>query len=526
MPASSSAPSDGPHRVTDQLRRPLAHPRLGVDLATTLDIVGAVLKWFSTAFAAPAVVALIAGESPLPFVLAGVAALAAGLGLDRLVADRDSEPLGPREGFLMIALVWLLVPAFGALPFLLSGADQLARPVDAYFEAVSGFTATGATVLDDVESLGQGLLFWRQLSHWLGGMGIIVLAIAVLPRLRVGGRHLLQRELPGPTEIERLGATVRETARQLWKLYVGMTVVGILLLAGTGWLGLDPRMSLFDAFAHATSAVSLGGFSTQAKSAGAFAPITQWILIGLMVVAGVNFLRLYRLIVLREIRAVSRDEELRLYLALLLIGTAIVASELFSSGAVHGFAGVRHAAFQTVSVMTTTGFATLDWTTWGALATLTLLLLMFVGASAGSTGGSIKVVRHLMLFRLARRELEIAVHREVVMPVRVTRVTIDERALSSAVMFVLLYLTVFALGSLALVIDARRVGGELGAFEALGAAAACLGNVGPGFGIAGPFGSYSSFSDLSTVLLTALMWLGRLEIVPVAVLLTRTFWRA
>jgi trk system potassium uptake protein TrkH len=457
-----------------------------------------------------------------------VATGAAGAGL-RGFARRRPRPVATldlRAGFLLIALLWLLVPAFGALPFLIGGIDQLDRPVDAYFEAVSGFTATGASVLTDVEQLDRGMQFWRQLSHWLGGMGIIVLAIAVIPRLRVGGRQLLQRELPGPTEIERLSTTIRETAQRLWKLYVGLTVVGILLLAATGWTGIDPAMDLFQAFSHATSAVALGGFSPQAESAQAFAPATQWILCALMVVAGVNFLRLFLLVARREVRVVVRDEELRWYLGLLAAATAIIALELYLSDTVHGVGGVRHAAFQATSVMTTTGFASLDWTTFGALATMTLLLLMFVGASAGSATGSIKVVRHLMLFRLARREHEQAVHPEAVVPVRVSGRTIDDRALRSAVMFVILYVAVFALGALALLLDARRAGGELGAFEALGASAACLGNVGPAFGGAGPFGSYAGFSDLSTVVLTALMWLGRLEIVPVAVLLTRTFWRA
>jgi len=357
-------------------------------------------------------------------------------------------------------------------------------------------------------------------------MGIIVLAIAVLPRLHVGGRRLLQSELPGPTDTAPLRDTVLDTARRLWKLYVGLTVVGVLFLTVVGWTGLDPAMNMFQAFSHVSSAVSLGGFSTQADSVRGFAPVTQWALCAVMVLAGVNFLRLYRLVLLRDLAGAARDDELRLYLALLTVGTAVVAVELSASGAVHGTAGVRHATFQVVSVMTTTGFATLDWTALGALATLTLLLLMFVGASAGSTSGSIKVVRHLTLFRLARRELEQAVHREAVVPVRVSGATIEERALRGTVMFVILYLLISAVGALLLQLDARRAGPELGAFEALGVSAACLGNVGPAFGSAGPFGSYAGFSDLSTVILTSLMCLGRVEILPIVLLLTRTYWRS
>ncbi|MGH2867316.1 MAG: TrkH family potassium uptake protein [Solirubrobacteraceae bacterium] len=501
--------------------------RPGVDVPLALDLVGAVLKWLALAFMAPAALALSDGEAVLPFVLSGLVTAAVGLVLDRLTPDRDGGSLGPREVFLVVALVWVLVPAFGALPFLLGGVKQLGRPVDAYFESMSGFTATGATVLMHVEALGRAMLFWRQLTHWIGGMGIIILAIAVLPRLRVGGRELLQRELPGPAEIEPLGATVREIARRLWKVYVGVTAAGVLLLAATGWTGLDRSMTLFDAFSTATSAVALGGFSPLAGSARGFAPVTQWIVCALMVVAGVNFLRLHRLLVLRQVRAVARDEELRLYLVLLALGSTLVGVELFASNTVHGVgSGVRAATFQAVSVMTTTGFATLDWTKLGALLTLTLLLLMFVGASAGSTTGSIKVVRHLILFRVARRELEQAVHPDIVVPVRVSGTVIEEGVLRSVVVFVALYLFVFALGALSLVLDARRVGGQLGAFEALGASASCLGNVGAAFGSAGPFGSYAGFSDLSKVMLSILMLLGRVEIVPLAVLCTRSYWRS
>jgi trk system potassium uptake protein TrkH len=499
---------------------------LGVDVLLALDLAGGVLKWLAVAFAAPAAIALADGEPALPFVISGLAVAVAGWGLDRLTPDGSGRVLGPREVFLVVALVWVLVPAFGALPFLLGGAGQLSDPVDAWFESVSGFTATGATVLTHPEALGQAMLFWRQLMHWIGGMGIIILAIAVLPRLRVGGRQLLQRELPGPGEIEPLGATVRELARRLWKVYLGVSAAGVLALAGVGWTGLDPAMNLFQAFSYATSAVALGGFAPSAESARGLAPVSQWIICALMVVAGINFLRLHRVVVRRQVRVFARDEELRLYLVLLALGSIAVGIELFASRMVHGAgSGVRAAVFQAVSVMTTTGFATLDWTKLGPLVTLTLLLLMFVGASSASTTGSIKVVRHLMLFRLARRELEHAVHPDAVVPVRVSGVVIEESALRSAVMFVVLYLFVFALGALSLVLDARRAGGQLGAFEAIGAAASCLGNVGPAFGSAGPFGSYAGFTDLSKVMLSILMLLGRVEIVPIAVLLTRSFWR-
>jgi len=216
---AGTARVQGPRRVA-----------LGVDVDAALDLFGGVLKWVGPAFLAPAAVALFAGESAWPFLVGGAATTAAGAALDRLTDERQESRIGPREGFLVVALVWLLVPAFGALPFLLGDVHQLSDPVDAYFEAMSGFTATGATVLGHIDGVGEAMLFWRQLTHWLGGMGIIVLAVAVLPRLRVGGRRLLQSELAGPAEIEPLSTTIRQTARRLWGLYVGLSIVSTLVL--------------------------------------------------------------------------------------------------------------------------------------------------------------------------------------------------------------------------------------------------------------------------------------------------------
>ena len=500
--------------------------RLGVDVGSTFDLVGGVLKWVGATFVVPAAVAIGYGEAFWPFLVSGVVTVAAGLALDQITGPKSGAAVGPREAFLVVALIWLLVPVFGALPFLLGDVPQLSNPVNAYFESVSGFTATGATVLVDVEALGQAMLFWRQFTHWLGGMGIIILAVAILPRLRIGGRRLLESELAGPTEIEHFNETVRETARRLWVLYAGLTVVAILALALLGWTGLDPAMTLFDAVCQALSVIALGGFSSRNISTAAFAPITQYVLLVLMIVAGINFLRLYRVIVQRHVRVLARDEELRLYLAFIALGSLLVVFELLAGGFEDGETAFRLGTFQAVSIMTTTGFGTADSTAWGPLASMTLLLLMFVGASAGSTGGSIKVIRHLLLFKLVKRELEQVVHREAVVPIRASGVVVDERALRSAVVFVLLYLLTFALGALALLVAARGSGNEVDVLEAIGASAACLGNVGAAFGFAGPFGSYEQFGDLSTVILTLLMWLGRMEIIPVAVLLSRNYWRA
>jgi trk system potassium uptake protein len=497
---------------------------LGVDVGSAVNLVGAVLKYLGAAFLFPAAIAVGESEPVWPFLAAALITGGSGLALER--GTQGKELVGPREGFLVVTLIWLAVPAFGALPYLLADEPQLARPVDAYFEAMSGFTATGATLLTDIEAVDSSLLMWRQFTQWLGGMGIIVLAVAILPRLRIGGRQLLQSELAGPDEVERLSATIRETARRLWVLYVALTLTAIAVFTLYGWTGADSAMNLYQATAQAFSTLAIGGFSTQNESVAAFAPVTQWTIVVFLVLAGINFLRLYLVLVRGQLRAVTRDDEFRLYLAFLAAGSVLLLLELVGGDLYGGEEAVRNAVFQAVSIMTTAGFATADYTDWSALAELSLLLLMFLGASAGSTGGSIKVIRHLLMFRIIRRELEQTVHREIVVPVRLNRAVVDDRALRGIVAFIVLYVGLFAIGALGLVVDARRAAIDVQSFEALGAAAACLGNVGPGFGFAGPFGSYAPFSDLSTGVLIGLMWLGRLEIIPVAVLLTRGYWRA
>ena len=506
-------------RVRGQARR-----QLDVDVESALDLVGGILKYLGLAFLFPTAISLAYGEPFWPFLASGGITAAFGLALDQL-SRGERERVGPREGFLVISLTWVLIPAFGALPYLFGNVPQLDNPLDAYFESVSGFTATGATVLTDIEALDHGTAMWRQFTQWLGGMGIVVLAVAVLPRLRIGGRELLRFELAGPTEIEGLTATIRQTARRLWLVYIGLTGATITVLTLFGWTGIDREMGPYKAVAHAFSAVSIGGFSTEARSVAAFGAATQWALLAFVALAGVNFLRLYRLLVQFDVRSVVRDEEFRLYVGFLVLGSAILLVELTTAGLFSGEEAVRHAAFQTVSIMTTAGFGSADYTEWSPLAEMTLLLLMFIGASAASTGGSIKVIRHLLIAKVVRRELDHVVHPELVKPVRFTGAVVDERALRSVAIFIFLYLLIFALGAVGLVIDARRANVEIASFEALGAAAACLGNVGPAFGFAGPFGSYAPFSDLSTGILTALMCLGRLEIIPVVVLLTRSYWR-
>jgi trk system potassium uptake protein TrkH len=497
---------------------------IAVDVRAAIGLAGLLLRYVSLAFAFPIVLALGYGEPVRPFLIAGAVTVALGLGLERVGADfRDR--VGAREGFLVIALVWLLVAATGSLPYLLADEAQLESPVDALFEAMSGFTTTGATVLTEITALDRSMLMWRQFTIWVGGMGIIVLALAVLPRLRVGGRQLFETESPGP-EVEPLTTTIRDAARRFLFIYFGITALEIAALSGAAWTGLDRKMTFYDAVAHSFATVATGGFSPRARSLEEFGATSQWIVTGFMTLAGVNFALMYRAISRRRGSHVLRDEELRAYIGVLVLASTIVAVELITSGVLSGESAARHAAFQVASIATTTGFASTDFNDWPLLAAIVLTALMFLGASAGSTSGGVKTVRHLIVGKILYRELDETVHPEIVAPVRLNNRVLDERSLRAVIAFVLLYFGSFAVGAFVLFADAARVDLELDTLTAVAASATCLGNIGPAFGFAGPMGSFDPFSDVSKLTLTALMWLGRIEIIPVVVLFTRAYWRA
>jgi trk system potassium uptake protein len=496
---------------------------LAVDVLAALNLVGTLGKYIGLVAIFPIAVAIGYGETFWPYLLAGALASGGSYLLERVTA-RSAGPVGVREGFLVVTAAWLLAPAFAGFPYLFIGGDQLGHPIDAYFEGMSGFTTTGASVVTDFDEISRSLGMWRQFTQWIGGIGIIVLAIAVLPRLRVGGRQLLEAELPGP-EIAQLSERIRETARLLGVLYVAFTTVMILLLAGVGWVGLDERMSLYEAVANAFGTMPTGGFSTQPDSAASLAPASQWIIAFFMLLAGTNYLLMYRALVRRQPGRLVGDEELRLYLALVAIASGAVAIQLWGHGIAEGEEAVRAGFFQAVSIITTTGLASADFAVWPAVMLLTLFALMFVGGSAGSTAGSIKVVRHVLIGKILRRELSQTVSPEVVMPVRLNGAPVEERTLRAVAAFVLLYVGAWAVGGGIIAIDSAIVGAGLGPLDAIGASATAIGNVGPGFGVTGPFGSFAPLGDVSKLTMIALMYLGRLEIIPVVVLLTRHYWR-
>src|ERR671915_414672 len=453
--------------------RPVLPGALGVDVVGALNLIGSLVKPLGLAFLFPTALALGYGEPVWPFVAAALITWAFGAGLERVTFGK--ERVGAREGYLVVALVWLLIAAFGSLPYLFS-EPQLSNPVDAFFESMSGFSTTGASVLTDIEGLSRSMAMWRQFTAWLGGLGIIVLFLAVLAVL--------------------------------------------------GWTGVDERMTFYRAVAHAFTTIATGGFSTEARSIEPFAAPTQWAIVFFMVVAGTNFALLFASIVRRQLGALRRDEEFRVYLVLLAVTSLIVLIELRSADVLDGGEAVRHAVFNTVSMMTTTGFASSDFNEWTSLTALVLFGAVMVSASAGSTSGSIKLVRHVAIAKMLRREIHQTVHPELVAPLRVSGAVLDEGTLRAIIVFLFLYVGVCVAGAVAILVDSSLQGVDLTAFQSLADSASLLGGAGPGLGFAGPMGSFEPFSDVSKLVLTAEMYLGRLEIVPVLVLFAGSYWRA
>ncbi len=494
--------------------------RLRVDLGATGSLVGLVVKWLSLALLAPIGVALIDGDSLVPFVAPLVGGFAVGLALERL-SGRRADDVGVREAFAAVAVAWLAAALLGAVPYILDGGD-ISSFGDAYFEAMSGFTTTGASVMADISSHSPAILFWRSLTQWLGGMGIIVLAIAILNQAGPGGKALLQQEAPGP-EAEKLTPRLRDTALRLWLVYLVLTAVLVVALWLTGLVAPSQGMDLYNAVTHAFSTMSTGGFSPEPRSIEAFGWVSQLIIAVFMVIAGGSFALWYRT-ARGRLGAAPRDGEFRTYIAILAALSALVGVALLATSDAGVIGAFGQAAFQVISLMTTTGYASQDFALWAPFALLILFAAMFVGGCAGSTSGSIKVVRIRLALASARRDVETAVHPEKVLPVRQNGRPVREAALQGATAFIGLYLVTFAIGALAILLIATLRGFDLGAFDALVAAATTIGNVGPGVGQAGPMGSYAAFPWEAKAVMVLLMWIGRLELIPVLVLATRAYW--
>jgi trk system potassium uptake protein TrkH len=482
--------------------------------------IGTLVRWFSLTMSVPALVAIGYDEPATPFVAPMLGGTAFGLALERLRGS--TRTIGVREGFAVVALGWLVVAGIASVPYILDGGDA-SRPVDAFFEGMSGITATGSSVLVDIPGHDRALLFWRALTQWIGGMGIVVLAIAILPGLSVGGRGLAERETSGH-DYQKLLPRARDSAARLWLLYLALSFAAFVAFGFLGVSGIEPRMGIYDAITTAMTTVAAGGFSTEARSFEAFGAAAQWVAIVFMSLVGVSFVLWYRSL-FRSRRAPLRDEELRLYVALLAVGGVLLAVVLYAEGRYDGAASIRHGLFQSASAITGTGYASVDFAGWSSVALAILLLLMFAGGCAGSVAGGLKIARVLLVGRLVKREVRLTVHRQQQVPIRLSGRIVSEPVLRAVVLYVVLYLGLFAVGSIALAADAALRGTPVGLDEAISASAATLGNVGPAFGAAGPMGSFAGYGDPGKVIMALLMWAGRLELLPVIVIMSRAYWR-
>jgi trk system potassium uptake protein TrkH len=476
-----------------------------------LNTLGAFLFILGLTMLVPLACSLYYGEADAwSFVLS--VGITSGTGGALYFASRPKEKkivLSHREGFLIVSAGWIFASFFGGLPYMIHGA--LPDLTDAYFETMSGFTTTGSTVINKIEALPHGILLWRSLTQWLGGMGIIVLSVAILPFLGVGGRQLFRAELPGPVK-EKLVPRIAEAARSLWIVYVIITVAGFILLLFGG-------MSAFDAINHIFCAMATGGFSTKDTSVAWFnSAYIDGVLIAFMLIAGMNFTLHYQILT-GNLKTFYKDGEFRFFLGTVLIATLMITVDL----RLHVFAEIgkafRYALFQTSSIITTTGFVTDNFAKWPAFSQIILVLLMFIGGSAGSTGGGIKCVRLLLIIKHSYQELYRLVHPHAVTQVKLGQQSVPAEVLKSIWGFFALYIGAFVLATILM----ASLGLDI--ITSFSSVAATLGNVGPGLGLVHPASNFSEIPAAGKWILSFCMLIGRLEIYTVLVLLIPEFWK-
>ena len=470
-------------------------------------ILGYILQIEALLLLLPTAVSLYYNDAGLrPLLISATISMILGYGLR--FRKPKNQVIYAREGFAVVSLSWLLMSALGALPFWIS--QEIPVYIDAFFETVSGFTTTGASILTAVEGMSNSLLFWRSFTHWIGGMGVLVFALAVLPMADNRSIHLMRAEVPGPTA-GKLVPKMKDTAKILYTIYLGLTILQIFLLRLGG-------MSWFDSMIHTFGSAGTGGFSNRNLSVGAYGnPYFEWVIGIFMILFGVNF-NLYFYLLVKNFRSVYKNEELRLYLGVIFAAVLAIAVNILPLYEDLAYS-LRASFFQVSSIITTTGFATADYNLWPSFSKSILLILMFFGASAGSTGGGIKISRILLIGRMIRREMLRLLHPRSVGIIKLEDKTVDDETLHGVNIFILLYLVIIVVSLLALSLDGFD-------FETnFSSIAACLNNIGPGFQVVGPMGNYSSYSLLSKLVLSMNMLLGRLEIFPILLALMPSFWK-
>ena len=484
----------------------MPEPRF-INTTLILRILSFLLIFEAIFMASGLIVAWWFGEPLYPLLVSVIIIVTAAVILRIFSKNKDRKNIGKREGYLIVTLSWLVISLFGSLPFFISG--WIPNFTDAFFETMSGFTTTGASILTDIEALPKNLLYWRAMTHWIGGMGIIVLTVAILPFLGIGGMQLLVAEMPGITP-DKLHPRITSTAKRFWGIYVLFTFLQVLLL----WAG---EMDLFDSVCHAFATMATGGFSTKNDSIAGFSAYSQYIIIVFMVLAGTNF-TLHYLAISGQFTKIWKNQEFKAFLGIIAAVTLIITFGLFKDG-LEVENSFRNALFTVVSIITTTGFATANYLLWHPLLWILILALMFIGGSAGSTGGGIKVVRHLLLIKNSWIELKRAIHPNAIIPVKLNGKSVPQQIIFSVMAFFLFYILVFAAGVLIMAFLG------MGLETSIGATIANLGNIGPGIGGVGPVDNYAGFSAAAKWVLSFLMLLGRLELFTVLIIFSPAFWR-
>lgn len=444
----------------------------------------------------------------VPILLSSTATSGVGLLMFVLSRIRTRPNIKRREGFLIVTLGWMVMALSGCLPYLLSGV--LPNLADAYFESMSGYTTTGASVISDLRLVQKDILLWRSLTHWIGGMGIIVLAVAILPALGIGGMQLFAAESSGISN-DKISPRISDTAKRLWGIYVGLTVLQIICMkvAGLGW---------FDSVCHSFGTVATGGFGNYNDSMMSFPVAVQYITALFMLLGGTNFMILYFLLKGRW-KKLWADDELTAYLSIIAIFTIGVGGYLLKHSDYTWEASFRHALFQVISIVTTTGFATADYTHWGTAMSMVFFLLLFVGAMAGSTTGGMKVVRHVVLYKNAFAEIRRQLHPNAVIPVRLNGRSLSQDVIDQVISFTIFYIIWFALSTLVVAFTGPDFA------TCMSAVATCMDNAGPGIGQISPSYTFAPFTDTAKWIFSWNMMLGRLELFTVLVLLSPYFWR-
>jgi len=447
-------------------------------------------------------------ESVFPLLLSAIITGSIGLIAWLITRKNDKKSIGKREGYLIVSLTWVIISLFGTLPFILS--DTIVNFTDAFFETMSGFTTTGATILIDIEAVPKGILYWRAMTHWIGGMGIIVLTVAILPFLGIGGLQLMIAEMPGITP-DKLHPRITETAKRFWAIYVIFTVAEVILL----WLG---EMNFFDSVCHSFATMATGGFSTQNDSIAGFMPYTQYIIILFMFIAGTNF-TLHYFVMHRQIKKAAANEEFKMYFWIIATVSIFIAIGLVISMGFNVESAFRDSIFTVVSIITTTGFVTADYSLWPSFLWMLIFALMFIGGSAGSTGGGVKIIRHLLLIKNSFLEMKRSIHPQAIIPVKYNGKSVTQQIIFNVMAFFLIYILIFSFGTLML----SLLGYNLE--TSIGATIASLGNIGPGIGDVGPVDNYAFFKPVAKWLLSFLMLLGRLELFTVLIVISPAFWK-